>query len=79
MTVEDLSPEVVRRFLDHLEQERHCSGTTRNQRLGATIRWRALLACARHSISRGVRSYDQSLDHRERANDGGSSPPGRHG
>lgn len=35
MTVEDLSPEVVRRFLDHLEQDRHCSGTTRNQRLSA--------------------------------------------
>jgi site-specific recombinase XerD len=35
MTVEDLSPEVVRKFLDHLEQDRHCSGTTRNQRLSA--------------------------------------------
>ena len=35
MTVEDLSPEVVRRFLDHLEQDRHCSATTRNQRLSA--------------------------------------------
>jgi site-specific recombinase XerD len=35
MTVEDLSPAVVRRFLDHLERDRHCSGTTRNQRLSA--------------------------------------------
>jgi site-specific recombinase XerD len=33
MTVEDLSPAVVRRFLDHLERDRHCSGATRNQRL----------------------------------------------
>jgi integrase/recombinase XerD len=30
-----LSPEVVRRFLTHLEVERHCSVTTRNQRLAA--------------------------------------------
>jgi integrase/recombinase XerD len=35
MTVEDLSPGVVRRFLDHLQRDRHCSGTTRNQRLNA--------------------------------------------
>lgn len=37
MTVEDLSPSLVRSFLDHLERDRKCSGTTRNQRL-ATIR-----------------------------------------
>jgi site-specific recombinase XerD len=36
MTVEDLSPTIVRRFLEHLEVDRHCSGATRNQRL-ATI------------------------------------------
>ena len=35
MTVEDLSPAVVRRFLDHLQRDRNCSGTTRNQRLNA--------------------------------------------
>lgn len=35
MTVEDLTPAIVRAFLDHLEQDRHCSGVTRNQRLGA--------------------------------------------
>lgn len=34
MTVEDLSPTIVREFLDHLEQDRQCTGTTRNQRLG---------------------------------------------
>lgn len=35
MTVEDLSPAIVRQFLEHLEQDRHCAGTTRNQRLSA--------------------------------------------
>jgi integrase/recombinase XerD len=47
MTVEDLTPAIVRQFLDHLEQDRHCSGVTRNQRL-ATI----------HSLARfiGMRS-----------------------
>jgi site-specific recombinase XerD len=33
MTVEDLTPFIVRQFLDHLERDRHCSGVTRNQRL----------------------------------------------
>jgi integrase/recombinase XerD len=37
MVVEDLSPSVVRKFLDYLEKDRRCSGVTRNQRL-ATIR-----------------------------------------
>lgn len=37
MAVEDITPAVVRKFLDHLEQDRQCSGVTRNQRL-ATIR-----------------------------------------
>jgi transposase-like protein len=47
MTAEDLSPGIVRRFLDHLERERHCGGATRNQRL-STI----------HSLARfvGMRS-----------------------
>jgi site-specific recombinase XerD len=35
MTVTDLSPSVVRQFLDYLERERRCTGVTRNQRLGA--------------------------------------------
>jgi integrase/recombinase XerD len=35
LELECLSPEVVRRFLAHLEVERHCSVTTRNQRLAA--------------------------------------------
>jgi integrase/recombinase XerD len=34
MTVTDLSPSVVRQFLDYLERERRCTGVTRNQRLG---------------------------------------------
>ena len=33
MTVEDLTPSIVRQFLDHLERDRRCSGATRNQRL----------------------------------------------
>ncbi len=37
MAVEDLTPPIVRKFLDHLEHDRQCSGVTRNQRL-ATIR-----------------------------------------
>lgn len=37
MTVENLTPSIVRKFLDHLEHDRQCSGVTRNQRL-ATIR-----------------------------------------
>ena len=37
MAVEDLTPSLVRKFLDHLEHDRQCSGVTRNQRL-ATIR-----------------------------------------
>jgi integrase/recombinase XerD len=47
MTVEDLSPVIVRQFLDHLERDRHCGGATRNQRL-STI----------HSLARfiGMRS-----------------------
>jgi integrase/recombinase XerD len=47
MTVEALTPEVVRKFLDYLERDRQCCGVTRNQRL-ATI----------HSLARfiGTRS-----------------------
>lgn len=35
LSVEDFSSEVVRLFLAHVEKERHCSVTTRNQRLAA--------------------------------------------
>jgi integrase/recombinase XerD len=34
LAIEDLSPSMVHRFLEHLEQDRGCSGATRNQRLG---------------------------------------------
>ena len=37
LTVEDLTPAIVRKFLDQLESDRQCSEATRNQRL-ATIR-----------------------------------------
>jgi site-specific recombinase XerD len=36
MTIEALTPAIVRKFLDHLERDRQCSEVTRNQRL-ATI------------------------------------------
>jgi site-specific recombinase XerD len=36
MTVEDLTPTIVRKFLDHVEHVRGCSGVTRNYRL-ATV------------------------------------------
>ena len=35
LEIEHLAPDVVRRFLAHLEDERHCSVSTRNQRLAA--------------------------------------------
>lgn len=34
LVIEDLSPSIVRRFLEHLELQRKCSEVTRNQRLG---------------------------------------------
>src|SRR3546814_20434511 len=43
MTVEDLSPAIVRRFLDYVELDRHCSGATRNLRLSAI-----------HSLARSI-------------------------
>jgi integrase/recombinase XerD len=35
LTVEHISAQLIRQFLDHLEKERHCNGATRNLRLGA--------------------------------------------
>lgn len=35
LAVVDLSTELIRKFLNHLEQNRRCNATTRNQRLGA--------------------------------------------
>lgn len=35
LRVQDLSPKLVRAFLSHLEEKRHCGTGTRNQRLGA--------------------------------------------
>jgi len=39
LLVEDFSPDVVRHFLAHLEQDRGCSVVTRNQRLAAVHSW----------------------------------------
>ena len=49
MTVEDLTPAIVRKFLEHVESVRGCSGVTRNNRLAAVhslakIHWDALSA-----------------------------------
>jgi integrase/recombinase XerD len=46
MTVEDLTPEVIRKFLDHLERDRQCREVTRNQRL-ATV----------HSLARFIGTH----------------------
>lgn len=35
MMVDDISPAIVRQFLDHVEHDRHCGGATRNLRLSA--------------------------------------------
>ena len=35
MLVDDISPAIVRQFLDHVEHDRHCGGATRNLRLSA--------------------------------------------
>jgi site-specific recombinase XerD len=35
LTVDDLSPQIVRLFLTHIEQQRSCTTSTRNQRLGS--------------------------------------------
>ena len=47
MAVEDLTPLIIRKFLDHLEHDRQCSGVTRNQRarddpIIGTVHWHAL-------------------------------------
>ena len=39
LLIVDVSPDAVRRFLTHLEQERGCSVVTRNQRLAAIHSW----------------------------------------
>jgi site-specific recombinase XerD len=35
LSVEDVSPQLIRQFLEHLEKQRGCSGATRNLRLAA--------------------------------------------
>ena len=35
LAIDQLSPEVIQRFLGHVEQQRGCSVATRNQRLSA--------------------------------------------
>lgn len=39
LLVEDASPDIIRRFLSHLEQDRGCCVVTRNQRLAAVHSW----------------------------------------
>jgi len=49
MTVEELTPAIVRQFLDHLERDRRCNVATRNQRL-ATIHSLARFIAVRSPI-----------------------------
>jgi integrase/recombinase XerD len=49
MAVEDLTPTIVRRFLKHIETDRRCCGSTRNQRL-ATIHSLARFVGARSPV-----------------------------
>ena len=46
LTVEDLSPQIVRLFLSHMEQQRNCMISTRNQRLGGI-----------HALARFIAEY----------------------
>lgn len=50
LTVEQVAPDMIRRFLDDLETTRHCSVTTRNQRLAAI-----------HALARFIGAH--SLEH----------------
>ncbi|MGD9824345.1 tyrosine-type recombinase/integrase [Desulfobacter sp.] len=34
LKINDISPQLVKNFLNHIEKDRHCSASTRNQRLG---------------------------------------------
>lgn len=52
LTIEDLSPQMIRQFLSHLEQQRNCSVATRNQRLSSI-----------HSLSRFIAEH--SVEHIE--------------
>lgn len=52
LVVTDLSPKLLRQFLTHLEQDRHCCCSTRNQRLGGI-----------HAFARFV--GEQSVEHVE--------------
>ena len=59
MTVEDLTPAIVCKFLDHLERDRRCSAVTRNQRLATVHSLARLSACVRPSTWLGVPRYGQ--------------------
>ncbi|WP_342216481.1 site-specific integrase [Mesorhizobium sp. L-2-11] len=54
MTVEELTPAIVRKFVDHLEHDRRCSEATRNQRLATIHSLHASSACVRRSTWPGV-------------------------
>jgi integrase/recombinase XerD len=56
LEVECLSSDVVRRFLAHLEGERHNSVTTRNQRLAAIHAFTRFVGARSPSTSRGAPS-----------------------
>ena len=57
LEVFDLSIDVLRGFLDHLEKERRCSIRTRNQRLAAVHAMARFIAERSQSTSPGVTRY----------------------
>ena len=60
MAVEDLTPTIVRRFLEHIETDRRCSGSTRNQRLATIHSLARLLARDLQFTSPGAPKFASS-------------------
>ena len=79
LEIERLAPDVVRRFLAHLEDERHCSVATRNQRLAAIHAFARFIGARspEHlawSSARGTRRVSVRYGRRRRAYSRRSSP-----
>jgi len=65
IAVRDLSADLLKRFLNHLENARSCSIRTRNQRLAAYTPWHVLLpsAALKHRSVRTVSCMSPSNRH----------------
>jgi integrase/recombinase XerD len=61
LTVSDLTPRLLRRFLEHLEKDRACSGGTRNLRLALSTRWLSSSALIVRSMWLGALKSGQFL------------------